>query len=352
MPRHLPSYYRHELTFKHEKKLLKQDKELWDFLSDEMDDPNHDVAPAPQSPEDAGIALPTTAPLTSSAGIPESAPPAPQSIARSASSGKNPWAIRPPLDACRFFGPLLSLIVAGQICASILISRQLEGSITEMTSTAVATIIMAAFLLTDASLLVYLRGCHFKKFTPWLAGLLLVSVCICIGLAAWNSHTGVRTPPVAATSPNAALADAVTGSVNSYRLTHGASELKRHAGLDLLARNHSNYMRANRGKFTPNETNATHLGFEGRAMVARRHYYFTNSTETVAAVAKSTSDARSASKLLTLWKESPQDEKAMTNKDWTHTGIGTVTDSDGTVFATQIYGTENLFHGARRERFN
>jgi hypothetical protein len=82
---------------------------------------------------------------------------------------------------------LLSLIVAGQICASILISRQLEGSITEMTSTAVATIIMAAFLLTDASLLVYLRGCHFKKFTPWLAGLLLVSVCICIGLAAWNS---------------------------------------------------------------------------------------------------------------------------------------------------------------------
>jgi uncharacterized protein YkwD len=166
------------------------------------------------------------------------------------------------------------------------------------------------------------------------------------------THTGVRTAPVAATSPNAALADAVTGSVNSYRLTHGASELKRHAGLDLLARNHSNYMRANRGKFTPNETNATHLGFEGRAMVARRHYYFTNSTETVAAVAKSTSDARSASKLLTLWKESPQDEKAMTNKDWTHTGIGTVTDSDGTVFATQIFGTENIFPSARRERLN
>jgi len=187
MPRHFPSYNRHDLTFKHEKKLLEQEKELWDFLSDEMDDPNHDVAPAPQSPEDAGIALSTTAPLTSSAGIPESAPPAPQSIASSASSGKNPWVIRSPLEACRFFGPLLSLIVAAQICASILISRQLEGSITEMTSTAVAAIIMAAFLLTDASLLVHLRGRHFEKFTPWLAGLLLVSVCICIGLAAWNS---------------------------------------------------------------------------------------------------------------------------------------------------------------------
>jgi len=157
MPRHFPSYNRHELTFKHEKKLLKQEKELWDFLSDEMDDPNHDVTPAPQS------------------------------IARPASSGKNPWGIRSPLEACRFFGPLLSLIVAAQICASILISRQLEGSITEMTSTAVAAIIMAAFLLTDASLLVHLRGRHFEKFTPWLAGLLLVSVCICIGLAAWNS---------------------------------------------------------------------------------------------------------------------------------------------------------------------
>ena len=93
----------------------------------------------------------------------------------------------PPLDACRFFGPLLSLIVVAQICASILISRQLEGSITEMTSTAVAAIIMAAFLFTDVSFLIYLRGRHFEKFTPWLAGLLLVSVCICIGLVAWNS---------------------------------------------------------------------------------------------------------------------------------------------------------------------
>ncbi len=166
------------------------------------------------------------------------------------------------------------------------------------------------------------------------------------------THTGVRTAPVDATSPNTALADAVTGSVNSYRVSHGASELKRHAGLDLLARNHSKYMRANRGKFTPNETNANHLGFEGRAMVARRHYDFSSSTETVAAVAKGTSDARSASKLLALWKESPQDEKAMSTKEWTHTGIGTITDSDGTVFATQIYGTENLFPSTRRDRFN
>jgi hypothetical protein len=187
MARLFSSSYRHEPTLKHEKVLLKREKELWDFAPDEMDDPGHAMASAPQSPEDAGIALPTTAPLPSSAGIPESTPPAPQSIASSASSGKNPWVIRSPLDACRFFGPLLSLIVVAQICASILISRQLEGSITEMTSTAVAAIIMAAFLFTDVSFLIYLRGRHFEKFTPWLAGLLLVSVCICIGLVAWNS---------------------------------------------------------------------------------------------------------------------------------------------------------------------
>lgn len=166
------------------------------------------------------------------------------------------------------------------------------------------------------------------------------------------THTGTRTAPVAAASPNARLADSVTGSVNSYRLSHGAAELKRHAGLDLLARNHCEFMRTNRGKFEPNETSGTHTGFDGRAYAARRHYYFTNSSENVAAVSKGASDARSAAKLLALWKDSPQAEMTMGNKDWTHTGIGTVTDSDGTVFATQIFGTENLFHSARRERFN
>ncbi len=141
--------------------------EFWSFIADPIsDDPHHHSHPAPQPLGDV--------------------PPAHKSIASTASSGKNPWVIHSPLDACRFFGPLLSLIVVTQICSSILISRQLKSSITEMTSTSVAAIIIAAFLLTDASLLVHLRGSHFKKFTPWLAGLLLVSVCICIGLIAWN----------------------------------------------------------------------------------------------------------------------------------------------------------------------
>lgn len=162
------------------------------------------------------------------------------------------------------------------------------------------------------------------------------------------THNG--TAPAA--SPNARLADSVTGSVNSYRRSHGAAELKRHAGLDVLARNHCEFMRANRGKFEPNETSGTHIGFDGRAYAARRHYYFANSSENVAAVRKGASDARSTARLLALWKNSPQAEMTMGNKDWTHTGIGTVTDSDGTVFATQIFGTKNIFSSAQRERFN
>lgn len=167
--------------------LFKLERELWDFAPDEMDDPGHAMASAPQSPEDADIALPATAALPSSAGIPETAPPPRTSAARPVSSGKNPWVIQSPLDAFRFFGPLLSLIVLAQVCSSILISRQLEGSITEITFTAVAAVILAAFLITDASVLVLLRGRHFRAYTPWLAGLLLVSVCVCSGLAAWNS---------------------------------------------------------------------------------------------------------------------------------------------------------------------
>lgn len=187
MPRLFPSNYRHEPTLKHETMLLKREKELWDFAPDEMDDPGHAMASAPQSPEDAGIAPPATAALPSSAGIPKSAPPPRTSAPGSASSGGNPWIIHSPFDAFRFFGPLLSLIVLVQVGSSILIGRQLEGATTEMTTTTVTAVILAAFLLTDASVLVLLRGRHFRAYTPWLAGLLLVSVCICTGLAAWNS---------------------------------------------------------------------------------------------------------------------------------------------------------------------
>jgi hypothetical protein len=182
----IPFNYRRKPTLKHEKGPWEFEKELWNFTPDEIDDPGHDMASALQSPEDAGIAPPATAPLTSSAGIPKNASPARTSAPRSASFHKNPWVIHSPLDACRFFGPLLSLIVVTQICASILISRQLEGSITEMTFTSIAAIIMAAFLLADASVLIHLRGHHFKKLIPWLTGLLLICITICLGLYFWK----------------------------------------------------------------------------------------------------------------------------------------------------------------------
>ena len=46
--------------------------------------------------------------------------------------------------------------------------------------------------------------------------------------------------------------------------------------------------------------------------------------------------------LIELWKDSKDHHKNMLD-DWTHTGIGVVVDSDGMVFATQIFSTVSYF---------
>jgi hypothetical protein len=38
--------------------------------------------------------------------------------------------------------------------------------------------------------------------------------------------------------------------------------------------------------------------------------------------------------------------------DWTHSGIGVVVDSDGTVFATQLFATRSYSQMAFREKMN
>jgi hypothetical protein len=39
-------------------------------------------------------------------------------------------------------------------------------------------------------------------------------------------------------------------------------------------------------------------------------------------------------------------------ESWTHSGVGVVVDSDGMVFATQIFATKNQSQLAMRERMN
>jgi uncharacterized protein YkwD len=138
-------------------------------------------------------------------------------------------------------------------------------------------------------------------------------------------------------------------SVNSYRRSQGAMEVQRHAGLDRLAQEHCEYLRRNRGTFSLYGKNVSHFGFDGRAMAARERFQMSSVSENVAAA--NYPGNNSAAVIVELWKNSRDHNKNMTD-DWTHSGIGVVVDSDGMVFATQIFATKNYSQMALRDRMN
>ncbi len=137
--------------------------------------------------------------------------------------------------------------------------------------------------------------------------------------------------------------------VNSYRLSQGAREVQRHPGLDRLAQEHCEYLRRNRGTFSVYGKNVSHFGFEGRALAARERFQMSSVSENVAAANYPGRNA--APVIVELWKNSRDHHKNMTD-DWTHSGIGVVVDSDGMVFATQLFSTKNYSQLAMRERMN
>ncbi|RYD29263.1 MAG: CAP domain-containing protein [Verrucomicrobiaceae bacterium] len=156
--------------------------------------------------------------------------------------------------------------------------------------------------------------------------------------------------PVSATlRPDSSLSGQVLQEVNSYRHSHGASDLQRHNGLDRLAQEHCEYLRQNRGKFGLYGKNVSHYGFEGRALAARERYQMFNVSENVAAANSPGKNA--APTLVKLWSESKDHDHNMRSA-WTHTGVGVVVDSDGTVFSTQLFGTVSSSQMTMRERFN
>jgi uncharacterized protein YkwD len=58
-----------------------------------------------------------------------------------------------------------------------------------------------------------------------------------------------------------------------------------------------------------------------------------------------------SSVLVQLWSESRDHEYNMRSA-WTHTGVGTVVDSDGMVFSTQIFATISSSQMTFRNRMN
>jgi len=158
-----------------------------------------------------------------------------------------------------------------------------------------------------------------------------------------------RMPASASLQPDSSLSGQVFQEVNSYRLSLGKSELQRHAGLDHIAQGHSEYLRQHRGKFELYGKNVSHYGFEGRALMARERYNMQNVSENVAAAYHP--GKKMAPVLLKLWSESKSHDYNM-RSDWTYTGVGVVVDSDGTVYATQLFSTAGNAQTTARERFN
>ncbi len=177
-----------------------------------------------------------------------------------------------------------------------------------------------------------------------------------IAVACTVALSSCASPPVptriavsAPLNPDASHPSRLLNEVNSYRATKGKSALQRHTGLDRLAQEHCEYLRKHRGTFQLNGKNVSHIGFDGRALVARERYQMANVSENVAAARHP--GRNPAPLMVELWKGSKDHHKNML-EDWTHTGIGVVVDSDGMVFATQLFSTVSNSQMSTRERFN
>jgi uncharacterized protein YkwD len=157
--------------------------------------------------------------------------------------------------------------------------------------------------------------------------------------------TGALSPARGDKSTSGRLFDAV----NDYRLSQGAQPIQRHAGLDRLAQDHCEYLCRNRGTFSLYGKNVSHYGFDGRAIVAREAYRMSSVSENVAAA--NYPGSNSSGVIVELWKQSKDHHKNMLD-DWTQSGIGVVVDSDGMVFATQIFATKNNSQMTMRDRMN
>ncbi len=179
---------------------------------------------------------------------------------------------------------------------------------------------------------------------------LKVITVACVGALASCATTPqtTRMPVSASIRPDSSLTGRLLTEVNSYRHGLGVADLQRHPGLDRLAQEHCEYLRQHKGTFGIYGKNVSHFGFEGRALLARERYKMMNVSENVAAASNPGSNA--APVLVKLWVGSKDHEYNM-RSEWTHTGIGVVKDSDGTVFATQLFATVSNSQLSTRDRF-
>jgi uncharacterized protein YkwD len=164
-------------------------------------------------------------------------------------------------------------------------------------------------------------------------------------LASCASPEGMRVS-VSAGPPANSAEGKLLAEVNAYRSREGHRPLVRNPYLERMARQHSEFMRQNRGRFSLHGKNVSHIGFEGRAFLAKRVYNIGTLGENVAS-AKSVSMPQ----LVQLWANSKGHDDNL-KASWTETGIGVVEDEDGMIFATQLFGTRSTSRMAFSDRLH
>jgi len=184
-----------------------------------------------------------------------------------------------------------------------------------------------------------------KHPIPYLFAVVLAGALASCADTATPTKATVSTAAHAGGSPGTQLFD----TVNTYRRSQGAPELQRHSGLDQLALKHCEYLRDHHGSFSLEGKNVSHMGFEGRTLVAREVYHMSNISENVAAA--NHGGGSPASALFALMKSDKVQQKSMLDS-WTHSGVAVVVGSDGTAFATQLFATQTMSQMGMRRRFN
>lgn len=162
----------------------------------------------------------------------------------------------------------------------------------------------------------------------------------------------VRVPmsnePPPPTASDGSLAGSIHAQVNDYRRSQGKPALPRHAGLDRMAREHAESMRRNRSQPVRSASRRiSHDGFEERSLEARRLMGMREVGENVGTCRGGRSGA--AGTLVSAWTGSAGHRMNLKGA-WSSTGIGAVVDADGTVFAVQVFGTDDRSHLALSDR--
>ena len=119
---------------------------------------------------------------------------------------------------------------------------------------------------------------------------------------------------------------------NELRAKKGLKPVKYHGGLSKMAREHSDFMSRNSGKFKVEASTITHFGFEARSAAASREYDVNSMGENVVST---TVKPNTAEEMMRAWIKSPVHYNVLTGTTFRYIGTGT-RDSGSRVHGTLL----------------